>query len=87
MVILIDQRNHGARMLEEKKNLSWDEGNISHAQDLFSTIEGTTQDVSLILSYLPSILFPNDEMKIVQYGVSGISLGGHVCWLSLCNGM
>lgn len=44
---------------------------------------GTANDVSLLIDYLESYLYPLNEHKIVQYLCAGISLGGHSTWLVL----
>lgn len=47
---------------------------------------GTAADASFIADFLPSFLFPNGEAKITRWAVTGISLGGHACWMVLKNG-
>ena len=47
---------------------------------------GTAQDVSFLIDFLSSYLFPNDERTISQWLVTGISLGGHSTWITLKNG-
>jgi len=49
-------------------------------------IAGTAQDVSYLIDFLPSFLYPNDERTIVEWGVAGISLGGHSTWIALARG-
>ncbi|KAG6910101.1 hypothetical protein DXG01_013154 [Tephrocybe rancida] len=45
---------------------------------------GTARDVSLLIDFLPSFLYPDDQPHpIVEWGVAGISLGGHATWISL----
>ncbi|THH16654.1 hypothetical protein EW146_g4015 [Bondarzewia mesenterica] len=46
---------------------------------------GTARDISFLIDFLPSYLFPNDENTIVTWAVAGISLGGHSTWLALRN--
>ncbi|PSK58589.1 hypothetical protein B9Z65_6604 [Elsinoe australis] len=41
---------------------------------------GTARDVSLLLDYLPSYIFPHGDYTITQNLVLGISLGGHAAW-------
>ena len=43
-------------------------------------IDGTACDVSQLLTYLPSYLFPNSEHAIINNYVCGVSLGGHAAW-------
>jgi Prolyl oligopeptidase family len=40
----------------------------------------------MLIDYLPSYLFPNDENEIVDWGVCGVSLGGHAVWICLSQG-
>ena len=49
-------------------------------------MSGAAKDVSMLIDYLPSYLFPNDEHEIVDWGVAGISLGGESSWLCLAHG-
>ena len=67
-------------------SLTWIEDNPTHAQDMYSILCGTAHDVSMLIDYLPSYLFPNDENEIVDWGVCGVSLGGHAVWICLTQG-
>lgn len=40
--------------------------------------------MSFLIDFLPSFLYPNDERTIIEWGVAGISLGGHSTWIGLC---
>jgi len=40
----------------------------------------------MLIDYLPSYLFPNEERNI-DWGVMGVSLGGHAVWLCLEKGI
>ncbi|KAF8207287.1 Alpha/Beta hydrolase protein [Mycena galopus ATCC 62051] len=42
---------------------------------------GTAQDVSFLIDYLEAYLFPAGERTIADWGVTGISLGGHSTWM------
>lgn len=50
-------------------------------------VAGTARDVSFVIDFLPSYLFPHDESKIESWGVVGISLGGHSTWIVLSQGI
>lgn len=54
---------------------------------MFSIYHGTAVDVSLIIDYLQSALFPDEKAgyEIDQHIVSGVSLGGHAAYISLLN--
>ena len=49
-------------------------------------VAGASLDVSFLIDFLPSYLFPNAERTISQWLISGISLGGHATWIILKNG-
>lgn len=98
IIVSFDQRNHGERLVNINKNrgfkdnfnflpkLARGEGeldNESHAVDMYNIQLGTTQDVSFLIDTLPAVLFPNDEQTVVDWWISGISLGGHVAWLAV----
>ncbi|KAH9826391.1 Alpha/beta hydrolase family [Teratosphaeria destructans] len=72
----IDQRNHGSRMVDNLANVSWKQGNPTHAMDMFSTYSGTASDVSHLLDHLPSYL----PFAISDHYCGGVSLGGHATW-------
>ena len=57
----------------------------TNLQQTFFTA-GTARDVSYLIDFLPSFLYPNDERTIVEWGVGGISLGGHSTWIALRQG-
>lgn len=46
---------------------------------------GTAHDVSFLVDFLPSYLFPHDERHVTQWAVTGKSLGGHSTWHVLAN--
>jgi hypothetical protein len=47
---------------------------------------GTARDVSFLIDFLPSFLYPTGRMPIVEWGVAGKSLGGHAAWIALVMG-
>lgn len=49
------------------------------------TTVGSAQDVSFLIDFLPSYLFPHDERRVTQWVVTGKSLGGHATWHVLAN--
>jgi dienelactone hydrolase len=57
-----------------------------HAQDMYSILSGTANDVSMLIDFLPSYIFPEDEGRVTDWGVAGVSLGGHATWLCLAHG-
>lgn len=50
---------------------------------LIISVEGTARDTSLLMDYLASYIFPNDEHQITENLVLGVSLGGHAAWSCL----
>lgn len=42
------------------------------AVDMYSTQMGTAFDVTLIMDYLPSVLFPNDEHDVARWICMGV---------------
>ncbi|TFY72054.1 hypothetical protein EVG20_g977 [Dentipellis fragilis] len=91
IVITFDQRNHGHREVDPLGNEAWTQDqkdtkhNVRHAIDMYGIQTGTSRDVSFVIDFLPSYLFPNAERTIGTWAVSGISLGGHATWLALRN--
>ncbi|KAJ6460411.1 Alpha/Beta hydrolase protein [Mycena vitilis] len=79
LVIAFDQRNHGVRLKNRNSNLGFEE-NDKHVQDMYAIYTGTAQDVSFVMDFLESYLFPMGQRRIVEWGVAGISLGGHSAW-------
>lgn len=47
--LAFDQRNHGSRLVDEKANGAWRQGNEMHAQDMFGVIAGTVADQGVLL--------------------------------------
>ena len=86
LAVTFDARNHGARMVDKAKNDSWAEGNATHAQDMYANHYGTTQDVSFLITFLPSFLFPEGRTRFENVLVAGVSLGGHETYLALSDG-
>lgn len=85
LIVNFDARNHGHRLTSEIGQKGWKQENKMHAMDLYSMIVGTAQDVSLIVDFLPSYLFPYDDRRIAQWVITGKSLGGHTAWHVLAN--
>ncbi|KAF8899869.1 hypothetical protein CPB84DRAFT_1093377 [Gymnopilus junonius] len=85
-VITLDHRNHGSRLMEERANKTWEEGNGQHAVDMYAIQMGTARDLSFLVDFLPMYLFPHAECKVDAWGVIGISLGGHSTWIALSQG-
>ncbi|KAJ3034778.1 hypothetical protein HDV00_004640 [Rhizophlyctis rosea] len=73
LVVTFDQRNHGTRMLEERANTTWKDGNDLHAYDMFAIQYGTAVDISYLVDVLPMYL----NVNVQKWGMSGVSLGGH----------
>ncbi|KIO26309.1 hypothetical protein M407DRAFT_243771 [Tulasnella calospora MUT 4182] len=87
VVVTFDHRNHGTRMLDETSNFGWAEKqnrpNNKHALDMYTLQVGAVRDISFLIDFLPSYLYPTDERHVVRWGVIGVSLGGHAAWIAL----
>ncbi|KAJ6549189.1 Alpha/Beta hydrolase protein [Mycena sp. CBHHK59/15] len=81
MIVTFDHRNHGTRLREKVCNMAFKE-NPRHVLDMYCIQTGTAKDVSFVMDFLPSYLFPQGERSIVEWGVAGISLGGHSTWIA-----
>ncbi|CAK5268592.1 unnamed protein product [Mycena citricolor] len=81
MIVTFDHRNHGTRLKDRLYNLSFEE-NPNHALDMYTIQLGTAKDVSFLIDFLPSYLFPLGERTISDWGVTGISLGGHSAYIA-----
>ncbi|KAI0386934.1 hypothetical protein F5Y04DRAFT_73898 [Hypomontagnella monticulosa] len=92
IAVAFDLRNHGSRLVDELGNLSWREGNKTHAQDMFGTITGAVTDTTHLLDLLEGYLFGAGDGPGAMDGsgirnrhidnnlVLGVSLGGHSAW-------
>jgi len=89
LVVTLDQRNHGARLVDQHANSGWreqpPERNDRHAIDMYAIHSGTARDVSFLIDFLPSYLYPSGERIISKWLVGGKSLGGHATWYALRN--
>jgi len=43
---------------------------------------GSALDVTTLIDFLPSYLYPRNERIIDQWGIAGFSLGGHSTWIA-----
>ena len=82
VVFLIDQRNHGDRLVDAKMNQGWPD-NINHARDMYAIQLGTAADVTYLKKLIPVWL----NQDVASWGVCGFSLGGHATLLLLANGI
>ncbi|KAG2139331.1 Alpha/Beta hydrolase protein [Suillus clintonianus] len=82
-----DHRNHGTRLVNIERNFSWNpdpaKNNDQHAVDMYTIQTGSAQDVSFLIDHLPSFLYPSSQRTIVEWGMGGVSLGGHATWIAL----
>ncbi|KAJ7454866.1 Alpha/Beta hydrolase protein [Mycena latifolia] len=81
MIVAFDHRNHGTRLRAPTANLDFKE-NPNHVHDMYSIQTGTAKDVSFVMDFLPAYLFPGGERTISEWGVAGVSLGGHSTWIA-----
>lgn len=80
IAVCIDQRNHGSRLIDARCNNAWDQGNPTHAQDMFTIYNGTARDVTSLIDHLGIFVFPLEERRITKNLVAGTSLGSHAAW-------
>ncbi|KAF9267669.1 hypothetical protein L218DRAFT_919222 [Marasmius fiardii PR-910] len=87
VLVTFDHRNHGCRLTQPKANEGWNKdstkSNTTHAIDMYTIQVGTSRDVSFLIDFLPAYLFPKGGVTIAEWGVAGISLGGHSSWITL----
>lgn len=90
LVVSFDHVNHGSRLVDNNKNLAWRDveyDNKTHAMDMWSFQKSAADTVSLLIDLLEFYVFPDQNTKIVQYGVLGFSLGGHASYLASSKGL
>ncbi|KAK9455437.1 Alpha/Beta hydrolase protein [Dipodascopsis uninucleata] len=75
--VTFDNRNHGARTVDEMSIATWKDGNDNHALDMMSMIDGIAVDIQTVMKYLECYL---KVIKPTQFIITGKSLGGHVTW-------
>lgn len=39
-------------------------------------VTGGVQDLTLVMDFLPGVLFPKDERRVVEFMAGGFSMGG-----------
>ncbi|KAI1875213.1 hypothetical protein JX265_004271 [Neoarthrinium moseri] len=91
IAVAFDQRNHGSRKINDLNNQAWRQGNPTHAQDMFGTVNAMVVDTSLLLDALEGYIFGNGDFAaeggklraIDQHLALGVSLGGHSVWQTL----
>ncbi|KAI8048328.1 uncharacterized protein B0P05DRAFT_481015 [Gilbertella persicaria] len=87
LIVTFDAPNHGTRLLNKTANYGWNEGNDSHALDMWSMIHSTSHTVTELINVLEYYLFGPQKNPVVQvWGVTGFSLGGHASFLSAAKG-
>ncbi|KAI8055021.1 Alpha/Beta hydrolase protein [Syncephalis plumigaleata] len=79
LVITFDLPNHGGRLKDASRNLSWAQGNIDHGLDMWGCIYLALNEIKTIISLLPTTL----GQPVRRWAVGGISLGGHITSMAL----
>ncbi|KZT02543.1 uncharacterized protein LAESUDRAFT_402371 [Laetiporus sulphureus 93-53] len=89
LIVTFGLRNHGSRVVDRHANNGWkkeaSENNARYAVDMYAIIAGTSRDISFLIDFLPSYLYPSGDRTIAQWLVGGLSLGGHTTWYTLRN--
>ncbi|KAK4154599.1 hypothetical protein C8A00DRAFT_42669 [Chaetomidium leptoderma] len=82
IALAYDQRNHGSRLVDDKANGSWRDGNGMHAVDMFGVVQGMVADQRVLLDLVEGYLFhdADGKKKVDQHLALGVSLGGHSVW-------
>ncbi|KIO27402.1 hypothetical protein M407DRAFT_73272 [Tulasnella calospora MUT 4182] len=87
VIVAFDHRNHGSRLVHEPANHAWVERedmlNPRHMIDQYALQAGAAKDISFLIDFLPSYLYPNEERNVVDWGLIGLSLGGDASWIAL----
>lgn len=79
-VFVIDQRNHGERLLDPVQNRGKD-ANVSHPIDMYAIQLGTAMDLCYLVDAIP--LYVPELALDATFAVLGYSLGGHASLLAL----
>ena len=77
LALAFDMPNHGSRMVSDKGNNTWDQGNVNHAMDMLGMIKRANQDLSVLLDLIEGYLMRGPIERHISLGWS---LGGHVSW-------
>jgi pimeloyl-ACP methyl ester carboxylesterase len=83
IAVTFDLRNHGARQIDTEYNNDWTKGNKAHGPDLATMVQGSSEDMVMVIEYLPAYIpqyFENINPGKYINIVAGVSLGGHVSW-------
>lgn len=79
LVFLINHRNHGDRKVDLTANKGWDQGNQTHAFDMYAIQMGTAADVSFLIKMIPIAT----KKVISLWSVVGFSMGAHSTLLAM----
>ncbi|KAJ7593558.1 hypothetical protein C8J56DRAFT_931373 [Mycena floridula] len=74
-VVTFDHRNHGHRLVASLGNQGWSKEEGENNERHLTCPSSST--------FLPAYLFPQGGRTIEEFGVAGISLGGHSTWIAL----
>ncbi|KAF2458624.1 hypothetical protein BDY21DRAFT_340816 [Lineolata rhizophorae] len=82
VAVSFDMANHGSRLVDQKANLAWREGNERHAVDMWECYHSALPLIrDVLLPSLPSTLFPSPSThRLTTHHALGVSLGGHAAW-------
>jgi pimeloyl-ACP methyl ester carboxylesterase len=75
-IVILEQRNHGDRLIDSMQNESI-KANPNHPLDMYAIQLGTMADIKFIIEMLPIY-----HKKFYKFGLVGFSLGGHVALLA-----
>ncbi|KAK1995739.1 hypothetical protein LX36DRAFT_712914 [Colletotrichum falcatum] len=90
IAVAFDQQNHGTRTVSPTASDSWREGNATHALDMWAMVSGMVGDTTALIDVVEGYLKlelarrgADEEWKMDQHLVLGVSLGGHSAWQTM----
>lgn len=80
-VVLADARLHGERIVENYNQYFYENDKVVNCKKFLQVIKGTSEDISKVIDNLKDDL----RVDLNRIGMSGISMGGYVTFLTLAN--
>lgn len=76
IALTFDMPNHGVRVVSQEANLTWDQGNETHALDMMGMIKGGSGEMASLMDLVAGYL----KREVEAHVCLGWSLGGHSAW-------
>ncbi|MBU3114747.1 alpha/beta hydrolase family protein [Clostridium lacusfryxellense] len=80
-VVLADARFHGERIVENYSQYFYENDKVVNCKKFLEVIKGTSEDISKVIDNLKD----DRRVDLNRIGMSGISMGGYVTFLTLAN--